>query len=717
MAERLGKLEEQFEARWKRAYEVRHLENQNKHKTATGDSKAVSHPSHGSAAGDKQHRPLDAVTVHASSVGASSADVASQAEHVLPSSPLVESKLIRQQEVEDDEDEDFSQVAALHGGSASGQLSAASAAAAGLSVTSFEPASGQEAAEIDSEAEPQCHVAWDSSHSSQQPTPGQPGAPSCSAAMQHKERGTACLKQGDLPGTLAGYTEAVKAAVASGEAAEALAPLYSNRSHVLHKLGRNPEAAADAMEAHRLLPSWPKPLYRLAQAQLALGQFAAAVGHCLEGEALSKKSSEGHTEFTPLLDRIAVTAARSGSPAGYTGLLLEVRDAGEEAWLCRPAPYVPELDGPIDDDSHLPTTHLALPSPSDGAEVVAATAGLSALSLHSSSAASRGDALATWDYRQTAGVRQRRRTSFRSIKEAVSAARDGDRILLRRGIHNGMGEAVTITKRVLIMGEGQLGETVIDQRANSPTFRITRGGVVIKNLVVDMSGFCEAFMVAGPATVAPLIEDCNIKCSGDDGINVCEQAEPLFRRCTLTVRKCGAKLFGSGRGRFEDCVFEKCGEQAVRAMESSIVTLARCKLVGCQEDGVVAMESARVTLLDCTISGCKGPGIDCSGRAQATVQGGSIIGNVGGVWVWEGAAAVMRDAVVAGGPSHALLADGGGSLDVQESHIRGSVHATEQAWEGILHPTTCIEDPEQPTDFPLEEGPFKFVPNRYTRKQ
>ena len=54
---------------------------------------------------------------------------------------------------------------------------------------------------------------------------------------------------------------------------------------------------------------------------------------------------------------------------------------------------------------------------------------------------------------------------------------------------------------------------------------------------------------------------------------------------------------------------------------------------------------------------------------------------------------------------------------LQESHIRGSVHATERAWEGILHPTNCIEDPEQPTDFPPEEGPFKFVPNRYTRKQ
>ena len=33
----------------------------------------------------------------------------------------------------------------------------------------------------------------------------------------------------------------------------------------------------------------------------------------------------------------------------------------------------------------------------------------------------------------------RHRTSFRSLKEAVAAARDGDRILLLAGVHNGMG--------------------------------------------------------------------------------------------------------------------------------------------------------------------------------------------------------------------------------------------------------------------------------------
>lgn len=47
------------------------------------------------------------------------------------------------------------------------------------------------------------------------------------------------------------------------------------------------QAIEDANEAHRLFPAWPKPLYRLAQAQLALGLFAPAVGACLKGESVA----------------------------------------------------------------------------------------------------------------------------------------------------------------------------------------------------------------------------------------------------------------------------------------------------------------------------------------------------------------------------------------------------------------------------------------------
>lgn len=135
---------------------------------------------------------------------------------------------------------------------------------------------------------------------------------------------------------------------------------------------------------------------------------------------------------------------------------MQVRDAGEEAWLCKAAPHVPELDGPEDDDTVGVVTHLplALPGTVDGTaacttggkDKISGTAGSSstqgprgALALAGAGGGGIAAAVDPLVVRDFQGQRRRRRTSFRSAKEAVEAAQDGDRILLRRGTHNGMG--------------------------------------------------------------------------------------------------------------------------------------------------------------------------------------------------------------------------------------------------------------------------------------
>lgn len=70
--------------------------------------------------------------------------------------------------------------------------------------------------------------------------------------------------------------------------------------------------------------------------------------------------------FEPLMDRITHVAALAGSLAGFDGHVLQVRSAGEDAWLCKPAPSDPLIDQPdqADDDTamvsaHQPSTYLA----------------------------------------------------------------------------------------------------------------------------------------------------------------------------------------------------------------------------------------------------------------------------------------------------------------------------------------------------------------------
>jgi hypothetical protein len=71
-------------------------------------------------------------------------------------------------------------------------------------------------------------------------------------------------------------------------------------------------------------------------------------------------------------------------------------------------------------------------------------------------------------------------------------------------------QSVDLDKRILIQGQGQLGEASLDQRANSPAFRIRRAAV-LRNIDIDMTGFREAVLVEGSATLRPLIDGCVIR--------------------------------------------------------------------------------------------------------------------------------------------------------------------------------------------------------------
>ena len=71
-------------------------------------------------------------------------------------------------------------------------------------------------------------------------------------------------------------------------------------------------------------------------------------------------------------------------------------------------------------------------------------------------------------------------------------------------------EAMNVDKRLLIRGEGLLGETKIDQRANAPTFRIRRS-CVIQDIDLDMTGFRECISVEGPAHTRALFTGCKLK--------------------------------------------------------------------------------------------------------------------------------------------------------------------------------------------------------------
>ena len=129
-----------------------------------------------------------------------------------------------------------------------------------------------------------------------------------------------------------------------------------------------------------------------------------------------------------------------GSLAGFPGTCLHVRSAGDEAWLGGPAPYDPQLDGPEAVDPGQVVKYLSSTAGLKGDAALGAVVplGPDGAPLQAGPAPDR---LVTWQAQHA-----QRRTSFRSLKEAMLAAEDGDRILLGSGTHNGMGCAVRVVE-------------------------------------------------------------------------------------------------------------------------------------------------------------------------------------------------------------------------------------------------------------------------------
>lgn len=80
----------------------------------------------------------------------------------------------------------------------------------------------------------------------------------------------------------------------------------------------------DAKAAIEQDPGLIKAHHTLAQAQLGLGRFKAAMQSARGGERLLNLKADRTTEFTILMDQIAMAGALQGDYAAFDGRILQV---------------------------------------------------------------------------------------------------------------------------------------------------------------------------------------------------------------------------------------------------------------------------------------------------------------------------------------------------------------------------------------------------------
>ncbi|KAA6428841.1 MAG: hypothetical protein FRX49_01716 [Trebouxia sp. A1-2] len=393
------------------------------------------------------------------------------------------------------------------------------------------------------------------------------------------------MRSGRFQEAIAHYSAQIHDAKRQADDLQQLHPhlglLYCNRALAHLKLKQFFPAMLDAKLAVEKDPKLLKAHHRLAQAQLGLERFKAALQSAQAGQCLLNMKADRTTDFTILMDQIAMAGALKADYAGFDGRILQVRSAGEDAWLGKPAPEDPTLDGP--------STHSASPLQIENSHPDCKNT-----QLFSKTAASQ--ALTTGS----------QRTSYRSIKEAVEAAHDGDHIILQPGIHNGMGETINIAKRILIRGCGSLGETTIDQRANCPTFRITRSAVIM-NLMIDMTGFREAVLVTGTHKVGPVIRNCTIRCQLKKNREECivgmSSSSITLNNCCLqssggpAVDMIGTSVLRMSYGSVQDCV------GGIWLWEQSSCALDRVHLHVGSSYAILIDKSCKVQMKGCCING------------------------------------------------------------------------------------------------------------------
>lgn len=487
--------------------------------------------------------------------------------------------------------------------------------------------------------------------------------------------GNEAMKSGEFDLAHGFYTEALEAA--RDDDANLRAVIFCNRSLALEKMADYDAAMCDAQAAEELAPHWSKPKCRLAKACLRIGSYGLAVTYARLGEKLQLEEGDHSKSFRDLLDEIAMCAAENGSVAGFDGRIIYVRSAGEEAWLGREAPLSAAFDE-LDDE---------IVDPMYGG----------------------GGARAERDCEKPIHAR--------SLSEAIEKAHDGDRILLLRGVHNGLGEVCEINKRVLIRGEGAFRDATVDCRNNSALFRIKRP-CVIQNVDVDFTGFSEAIRIVGDERVKPFIENCVVKSSGGDGVAIGGKSSPLFRNCVFTGRLSGIRTYKTSNPSFIDCHITRSEKQGVLAMEDSRVIMHSCVVQGNEEDGVIVMERANLVMSKCVVYENKGVGIDVSNHAKVVATECEIEDNIGGLWLWDESTAHATSCSINGGKSHAALVDGKARANCRHCTVYGVVHASESAARAVRGEGTTVMTTDVPTALPAEaKGAFKFDPCPFSRKQ
>jgi parallel beta-helix repeat protein len=237
---------------------------------------------------------------------------------------------------------------------------------------------------------------------------------------------------------------------------------------------------------------------------------------------------------------------------------------------------------------------------------------------------------------QTLVVSAMGRGQYRTISEAMEAAKDGAKILVKEGIYR---EGLVIDKPVEMIGDGQTSEIILEYSDGNCILMQTDYAKVKGLTICGQAGLKgkEYFAVDIPQGCL-ILEDCDItsdsfSCIGIHGLT----AKPRISRCKIHDSKQGGIVVKEkGQGIVENCDIFANIHSGVAIYQEANPTIRSCKIHDNKANGILVWEKGQGIVENCDIFANTLSGVEIQEEANPAIRRCKIHdGKAGGILVWQ----------------------------------------------------------------------------------
>jgi parallel beta-helix repeat protein len=266
---------------------------------------------------------------------------------------------------------------------------------------------------------------------------------------------------------------------------------------------------------------------------------------------------------------------------------------------------------------------------------------------------------------QTLVVSAMGRGNYRTISEAIKAAKEGAKILVKEGIYQ---EGLVINKPVEIIGDGQTSEIILEY-SDADCILMQTNYAKVKGLTIcgqaglkgkkyyavdipqgcliledcDITSDSLACIAIHGLTAKPrisrckihdgkwsgihiyekgqgIVEDCDIFANTFSGVGIREEGNPTIRRCKIHDNAGGILVNNKGQGIVEDCDIFANTLSSVQITEEANPTIRRCKIHDSKQSGIFVHEKGQGIVEDCDIFANTNAGVRIKEESNPIIQ-------------------------------------------------------------------------------------------------